>query len=192
MPHTPEQRDRHALCGAKRKNGNTCRLFAGQGTSHPGVGRCRFHLGNSKNHEAHAVRVEATRRLVEFGQPVAVEPTEALLQVLHLSAGHLAWVREALATLDDKTTFEGQVLMRLWNEERDRVARISKAALDAGVAERQIQLAERYGEQLAHLLMGIFEDPELALNMRQRGRLPDLLRRHLTVIDAESRQGLTA
>ena len=185
MPHTPEQRDRHALCGARRKNGEPCRKFAGEGTNHPGVGRCRFHLGNSKNHEAHAVRVEAQRRLIEFGQPMVIEPTEALLSVLHLSAGHLAWVRDKLAGLDDKTTFEGQVLMRLWNEERDRVARISKAALDAGVAERQVRLAEHYGEQLARLLSAIFEDPELGLNGRQRAQLPDTLRRHLGALDTQ-------
>lgn len=192
MPHTPEQRDKHELCGARRRNGATCRLFAGQGTTHPGVGRCKFHLGNSKNHTAHAARVEAERRLISFGQPLPVEPTEALLSVLHLSAGHLAWVRDSLAALEDKTTFEGQVLMRLWNDERDRVARIAKAALDAGVAERQVRLAEQYGEQLARLLTGIFDDPELGLNGRQRGQLPDVLRRHLGVVDAEYRPALTA
>jgi len=192
MPHTPEQRDRHALCEAKKKNGDKCRLFAGQGTSHSGVGRCKYHLGNSKNHEAHAVRVEATRRLVSFGEKVPVEPTEALLAVLHLSAGHLSWVRSELAALDDKTTFEGQVLLRLWNEERDRVARIAKAALDAGVAERQIRMAEQYGEQLAQLLKAIFYDPELGLNARQRGQLPDVLRRHLGALDTEQHPALTA
>src|SRR4051812_41421164 len=106
MPHTPEQRDRHALCGAKKKNGDTCRKFAGEGTNHKGVGRCRYHLGNTKNHEANAVRREAQQRLVAFGEPLPVEPTEALLTVLHLSAGHLAWVRDSLAALDDKTSFE--------------------------------------------------------------------------------------
>lgn len=192
MPHTPEQRDRHALCGARKKNGDPCRKFAGEGTNHPGVGRCRFHLGNSKNHEQHAIRIEAQRRLVEFGQPVAVEPTEALLAVLHLSTGHLSWVRDELAGMEDKTSFEAQVLMRLWNEERDRVARIAKAALDAGVQERAILLAERWGEQIATVLRAIFDDPELALNQRQRGRLPDLLRRHLGALDADERPALTA
>lgn len=191
MPTTPEQRDRHALCGAKKKNREKCRLYAGQATNHPGVGRCKYHLGNSKNHQNHAARVEAQRRLIEFGLPVNVEPTEALLGVLHLSAGHLAWVRAELAALENKTTFEGQVLLRCWNEERDRVARIAKAALDAGVAERQIVLVERYAEQFASLLRAVFDDPALALNRRQRAGLPDLLRRHLSVIDAEHRPALT-
>jgi hypothetical protein len=57
MPHTPEQRDKQPLCGAKKKkkkkkkkNGEKCRAFAGQGTAHFGYGRCRFHLGNTQTH----------------------------------------------------------------------------------------------------------------------------------------------
>ena len=87
-----------------------------------------------------------------------------------------------MTALEDKTTFEGQVLMRLWNEERDRVARISKAALDAGVAERQIRLAEKYGEAIAALIQGILGD--LSLTRRQQAEVPQVVRRHLVALDA--------
>jgi hypothetical protein len=179
MAHTKEQRDRHALCGARKKNGELCRKFAGEGTDHFGVGRCKYHLGNTKTHAVNAVKQEAARRGVAFGQPIEVQPTEALLSVLHLSAGHLAWVRDELAVTDERTSFEAQVLLRLWNEERDRVARIAKTALDAGVQERQVALAERYGATLAECLRRIFEDPELDLTAGQRERLPAVVRRHL-------------
>jgi hypothetical protein len=185
VAHTPEQRDLMNLCGAKKKNGDSCRAFAGQGTEHPGVGRCKYHLGGTKTHRTHAVRQEAQRRSIEFGQSLPVEPTEALLGVLHLSAGHLSWVREELAATDDKRSFDAQVLLRLFNDERDRVARIAKAALDAGVQERHIKLAERYGELIATVLRAIFYDPELALTAAQRDRLPDLLRRHLSGLESD-------
>src|SRR4051794_28161528 len=122
MAHTPRQRDRMALCGAKKKNGETCRAFAGQGTDHPGIGRCKFHLGNAAAHRKHAAKVEAQRRVVKFGQPLPVEPTEALLGVLHLSAGHLTWIRSELDDeMLDTSSFERDVLMRMWDEERDRI-----------------------------------------------------------------------
>ena len=92
--------------------------------------------------------------------------------------------------MDDKTTFDAQVLLRMWDDERDRIARISKAALDVGVAEKQIRLAERYGEQLAGLLRSVFFDSELALTAAQRSRLPDVLRRHFGALDAP--RGLAA
>jgi hypothetical protein len=50
MAHTKEQRDLHDLCGAKRKNGELCRKFAGEGTDHFGVGHCKYHFGNARNH----------------------------------------------------------------------------------------------------------------------------------------------
>jgi hypothetical protein len=123
--------------------------------------------------------------MVEFGRPLPVAPAEALLGVLHLSAGHLNWLREELAAMEDKKTFEARVLLRAWDDERDRVARISKAALDVGVAEKQIKLAEQYGEQLAALLRAVFYDGDLRLTARQRSRLPDVLRHHLSTFDGQ-------
>src|SRR5579871_648905 len=147
MAHTPEKRDRSALGGAKKKNGETCRAFAGQGTDHSGVPgtRCKYHGGSTRSHRTHAAVQEARKAMVEFGQPIPVEPTEALLGVLHLSAGHLSWLRDELAATEDKQTFAAQVLLNAFDGERDRVARIAKMALDAGVAERSVRLAETYG-----------------------------------------------
>jgi hypothetical protein len=185
MAHTSKQRDGMRLCGAKKKSGEKCRAFAGQGTNHPGVGRCRWHLGNTKQHQIHAVKEEARARMVEFGMSIEVDPATALLGVLHLSAGHLNYVKAELSEIEEKTSMEGQILMRLFDEERDRIARISKAALDAGVAERQVRLAEMYGEALANLLRAVFYDKTLALSTAQRARLPDVLRHHLGQVHTE-------
>ena len=37
-----QQRERHAFCGAKKKNGELCRNYAGLGTDHVGVGQCKL------------------------------------------------------------------------------------------------------------------------------------------------------
>lgn len=101
---------------------------------------------------------EIAKTRAQFGDKIPVEPSEALLSVLHLSAGQLAWLHAELEERADKTgDFESQVLM-LWNDERDRVARVSEAALRAGVQERAIRLAENYGQQLAEVLRAIFYD----------------------------------
>jgi hypothetical protein len=75
-------------------------------------------------------------------------------------------------------------------EERDRVARVGKACLDAGVAERQVKLAEQYGSALANLLRSVFNDRELAMTDSQRERLPDVLRRYLGALEVD--RALTA
>jgi hypothetical protein len=188
LGHTTEQRERHELCGARKKNGDTCRAFAGQGTEHFGTGRCKFHGGSTRNHQKHAVKVEAQRAMVNYGVPINIHPNEALLAMLYLSSGHVAWLHAEISGLDDKgrngKSFDETVLIRLYADERDRVTRIAKAAIDCGIAERQVALLERLGTGIATVLRRVFDDEELGLTKKQRDRLPDLLRRHLSDLEA--------
>src|SRR4051812_22397185 len=101
MAMTRDDRSTYTLCGAKRRNGEPCRLFAGQGTNHKGVGRCRLHGGATRNHTKHAAKVEAERRLMRFGEPLEVDPVEAMLTMLRLAAGHVAYLRQQLDAVGD-------------------------------------------------------------------------------------------
>lgn len=47
--------------------------------------------------------------------------------------------------------------LRLFNEERDRLANLAVAALKAGVAERQIQLAEQQGQVVGNVIRQILD-----------------------------------
>jgi hypothetical protein len=129
----------------------------------------------------------AAEYVSQFGESHDVDPATALLGVLHLSAGHLNWIRTELANLADKDSLKGEALMRLWDEERDRIARISNMALQVGVAAKQVELAQRYGEALANLLQAVVHDPVLGLTKAQRSRLPDVLRAHLSAVPTEKR-----
>jgi hypothetical protein len=191
MPVTSEQRDRFDLCNARKKNGERCRAYAGQSTDHFGVGPCKFHGGATRNHHKHAVKVEAQRAMVKYGAPINIRPEEALLAMLYLSSGHVAWLHAEISALDDNAkndkngkTFDENVLVRLYADERDRVARIAKAAIDCGIAERQVALMERFGTGIATVLRRVFDDEDLALTRKQHKQLPELLRRHLSDIRA--------
>jgi hypothetical protein len=48
--------------------------------------------------------------------------------------------------------------LQLWNEERDRLAKVCKLALDAGVAERQVRIAEGEGGQIHDAMLGLLTD----------------------------------
>jgi len=193
MPTTKEQRNKWALCGAKKRNGDRCRNYAGLGTNHKGIGTCKFHLGNARNNIKAAVKVVAERerqaaadKSLEFGQVIKMDPLDALLWSLHLSASHTEYLRRAIAQEGDSDDqkFRREVLLRQWTDERDRLARTSKMALDAGVDERRVKMAERYGEAIAALIQGILGD--LTLNQRQQAAVPDVVRRHLLVLDGEA------
>jgi hypothetical protein len=188
--HTPEQRDRHELCGSRKKNGDPCRKFAGEGTNHPGIGACKYHGGATKNHQKAAEKKMAAKILTDFGKPIPIEPTAALLAVLHLSAGHLEWIKSEYERTQDKSSFDARSLMRAWNEERDRVARTAKACLDAGVAERQVRLAEEYGSLLAQYTAGLLDDLAPFLSAEGREQVPTFVRARLLAL--EQRPALTA
>lgn len=145
MAHTPEQRDKNSLCGAMTKRGVPCRAFAGQGTSHPGVGRCRFHLGNTESHDKAAIRRNLTKRMVVMGQPEdEVTALGAMMAELHASSGHCAYLRGALAEMDEDElgTPYGVAVVNLYASERDRRVRIAKLCIEAGVDEAAIRVAE--------------------------------------------------
>ena len=183
MPHKPEDRDRRGICGARKKNGELCRAFAGQGTDHLGIGRCKFHGGRTKNHNLHAERIRVERDMVRFGAPIDIRPVDALLRMLHLASGHAAWLQAEIARTEDLANPEAVQLTRLYAEERDRIARVAKSCLDAGVAERQVAIAEQYGAELARVLRAIFEDEELALRPEQRAALPAVTARYIRLLE---------
>src|SRR5262245_30165544 len=164
-------RDNHALCGAKRRgDGKPCRKYAGEGTDHFGIGRCKYHGGATPTHKRHAVKVEAERRRSKFGEPKKVLPGDALMEMLWTAYGNVHWLAEEIGKHEDLTSFEARVLIQAHQAERDRVANIAKTALDAGVQERQIRLAELYGEVIARAITRILDGLHLSPAQRTRSR----------------------
>lgn len=60
------------------------------------------------------------------------------------------------------------VLVHLWNQERERAARFAKMALDAGIAERMVHLAEGQGQQIVAIVTAVLDHPDLALGADAR------------------------
>lgn len=72
-------------------------------------------------------------------------------------------------------------LVQLEALERDRCARFAKTALDAGIAERQVRLAEQQGALIVAVLRAVLADPALGLTAEQRKAVPDVARKHLAI-----------
>jgi hypothetical protein len=60
----------------------------------------------------------------------------------------------------------------------DRRARFAKLCIDAGIAERQVRIAEQQGQLLAQVIRGILTD----LGVADRPEAPAVVRKHLTLI----------
>jgi hypothetical protein len=159
--------------------------------------------------EAMAELDENTRRVM--GEAWDVDPMDALLWCIRITAGEVqysSWKVSQLtpdeaifspveriereggganvADLEEKTSNRGE--LNIWIQVRqtsvDRLARFSKMALDAGVAERAVHLAESAGESLAGVLRRILAG--LELTYEQELRAPDIVREALEELEGPS------
>lgn len=79
-------------------------------------------------------------------------------------------------------------LVKLWNDERERHARICKMAIDAGISERLVRMAENTGMQIAVVIAAVIDAMDLPDEKRREARaLAGQKLRELTapVIDAD-------
>lgn len=91
------------------------------------------------------------------GDPVEVDPT-----TITRTAGPSVW-------------------LALYQWERKHLTEVCKTAIAAGIAERQVKLAEQHGHLIADVLRKVLADPELGLTDAQRKVVPTVARRHLSL-----------
>jgi len=173
-------------CGARTKAGFTCGLGAGWGTVHLGIGRCKFHGGNSSNHQRNAIMQEAVHFM---GAPKDINPLDAIIWCIRITAGEVEWLSVQIAKIDEEEWIEHtalgkqmHVLQRTRSDAQDRLVRYSAQAIQLGLAERAIRLAEQFGATIARLLEGVAKD--LSLNSDQREMWPRIVRKHLILLES--------
>lgn len=200
-PPTPETRlnGKGPICGRPRhKNSSSgpgvCCNPAGARTPHLGFGPCWLHGGNLPGEVKKGEVYKAEKAVVLFGLPKEIDPHRALLDEVHMTAGHVEWLRtEIIQKLDDPKQLtqitdagvEPSVWINMYQKERDHLVKVAKAAIDAGVAERQVRLQEEQGRLLAMVIQAFIRDPELDLTPAQLVRAPKLIRKHLLAAPTE-------
>lgn len=155
------------LCGAKRrkKGGAPCELPAGWNTSHPGYGRCRLHGGMTQTHVKAALR-EAGRAMMRVDvQELDVNPLDAMLYTVRRFSALALCYRGQMAAVpmaDKVWEFWRELEREALNDQRAA----ADAALRAGVAERQVRIAERTGQRIASALDDALEPCGLSAEQR--------------------------
>jgi hypothetical protein len=169
---------------------------AGRGACHGyhlvrGTDKCRMHLGKKA---AAAIGEELARKAVEtYGLPRDISPTDALLEEVRYSAGHVAWLRAKVAELEaadlvwgiteeaekNATEFAGtdvtrsasvNVWLDLYFRERKHLLDLTKTAISVGIEERRVRLAEAQGSLMNDVIRRILA--RLSLNADQSALLP--------------------
>lgn len=188
----------HTACTAHRRDGDPCGMKPIRG-----LAVCRMHGGSTKRAKAKAARkqaeVEAVKAVATLGLAVDISPTDALLEEVRWTAGHVAWLRQRVEELDEEaltwgttqqasgpegTTITEKAGPSIWYElyaqERRHLVVVCAAALRAGVEERRVQVAEAQGAQLAAVIRSILGD--LRLTAAQQQLVGTVVPRHLRAI----------
>ncbi len=187
-------------CSASTRSGDPCR-----NNSIAGGTVCRMHGGaNPKTAAKAAVRAEVASWTL--GQAVD-DPGEVLLRLVTQSRiradRYATLIAEKIeeypgATIEDiligdtmaatpdgmpvKTGEYIRGLIQLENQERDRLATFATKAIAAGLAERQVRLAERQGALLAQVMVAVMTDPALGFTDQQREAMPRAIEAHLAAV----------
>jgi hypothetical protein len=198
-----DDRDSRYCGGDRGPEQPPCRRPAGWGTPHPGIGRCKLHGGSTPTHVLSARREQARRAVATFGLPREVDPHTALLEEVHRTAGHVAWLGEVVQGLerDDlvwgvteqveksagefpgtDTTYAAKpsVWLDLYQRERRHLVDVCKAAVAAGIEERRVRLAEQQGALLASVIRGVLADLDLSAD--QQSRVAEIVPKHLRAV----------
>lgn len=128
------------------KRDGTCPMRAGYATKHDGYGPCRAHA-SADVHEGWVSALDVAREL-------NISPWEALLKNVRLAAGRVAWVDDQLseAVRSNDGDMNKPNVARWLKEsrlERTLMAKMAKAAIDGGVAERLVRQTELEGQLVA-------------------------------------------
>lgn len=138
-------------CNARNRNGTLCRRTAGWGTEHVGAGRCSYHTGSTPNGVKSAAVESLTAEGIRLGLSIEMEPHDLMLTTVYAAAGSLqhAQARVAEVAPDQEDTPRGRYAQERHGAALDRAARVAKDAMTAGVSDRRIRLARRWGELIA-------------------------------------------
>lgn len=142
-----------------RLKGSPCGMRRGWGTTHPGIGRCKYHGGTSPTHRRSAAKVQLANDLRELAIPDQVNPIQSLYEAVRISSWIELGLRGALQRADHLAGADHlgderpAVIFQMHAAALRRKAEIAKMAVDAGLDSRMVQLAEREAEVMHRALL---------------------------------------
>jgi hypothetical protein len=153
-----------------------------------GEGRCKLHGGLTPGAVATGQRRAAERAVATFGLPRTVDPHTALIEELHRTAGHVAWLHERLTTGDEDGLVQQEgggeftdpydrpsVWLSMYQAERATLTRVAKTCHDVGIEERRVRLVEDAGREFASFARGL----AAGLGVQDHPDLWDVFRREI-------------
>lgn len=136
-----------------------------------------------------------------YGDPIDIDPQEALLLEVQRTAGHVEWMRQLINSFGEKAQERigpdgeiGQgtetvlaqfsptlglapsVWLQIYQEERKHLVRASQAAIAAGVSERRVRVMEEQARHMAMIFKAFLMNAEMGFTPQQRLAAPGIIR----------------
>jgi hypothetical protein len=185
MPDNPVPPDNKRCVARVKGTDRRCRKRRAYGStvcrSHGAAGSPR--VGAERRQREQQIREAAAT----YGLPIEISPHDALVQEIHRTAGHVAWLYEIVKALDPEQVTKGvtktvrlpdlitkdgvtaggvrteaaaavSVWVQLYQHERDHLRKVCTDAIRAGVEERRVRLEEEKAVRLAGVVRHIVTD----------------------------------
>lgn len=194
----PAPAEEFRCTATNRESGERCRRKHAKGGK-----VCASHGGNAKQVRGKAEQrtaVERVKKLVAtYGLPIEITPEQAILEEVHRTAGHVAWLEQQVHALTEGELVWGitrvkeggedrgvteeatpHAFLKLYQAERSHLAKVCADAIRVGIEERQVKLAEQQGALVAQAIRAILDD--LKLTSAQRAMISEVVPRHLRAL----------
>lgn len=89
------------------------------------------------------------RRLTGWHIAVDCDPLDGLLQVIRGAAGQVAHANALVERETEQAKAGPSFALQMLKESQSELAKYCKMALDAGIADRRVRIAQRHGELIA-------------------------------------------
>lgn len=166
----PVNADGKPICGAKKSGGGVCKLAAGHGTEHPGIGRCKWHFGATPAVTQAAAKQEAREYAAKLlgSSEGDADPDVVLMKEVTRAENAVKYFDREIAKLiaegEDSSTKRFSRVMWNWNEQRRLLTYVSNLVVRAGIAKRSIEIQEMQAAAVLSAVLSVLSAPELALD----------------------------
>ena len=175
----------HERCAGHARGPRPCQRHPVRGldkcTTHSGMSRANAIAKGRDNLERQEQERAAREMVATYGQSVEVDPHTALLEEIHRTAGHVAWLADLIGKMEAGDLVWGRteiahidahispgtnvhyqavpsIWLTLYQRERDHLAKVAAAAIKAGIEERRVQLAEQQGDLIVEVIQATLRD----------------------------------
>jgi hypothetical protein len=137
-------------------------------------------------YQEHVEALRAKAAAETFALPRHIDPVTALLEELDRSAGLVDWYTARVRDLEERELVgpvgggQGaypEYKLNVWiaaaDREREHFRKVAKTCIDAGIAQRRIELAERQGQLIAGFIsavlgrLGVLDHPDAPTVVRE-------------------------